>query len=322
MNGALVQFEEIKKSRMIHPEEQLGCQSWTADNLFVESYHDETLYYTTRWDALCPYIDVSESMLAAAPRPFVVYALPPDSSYGVPINDKYGLVDVTTEGFWTEPRRMRKFRELDNQYKKFVYTETVVPGKDITVDDVFEMGSDHFENYEIDDREVEGFVDYIRTLDVLILQVHDDQGTLVFTDVSVLLPKYNQVYGSFCQWNRAFKNRSPGIYACLQASRWAAKNGYRYYNLGPVDDYGYKSLFVTDFEPIYALILTDLDHPLILDPTSPIHIDFKREDINKIYRETAHHIVSVASAAAASAEAQVPTQAQVPTEAHVQASEA
>jgi hypothetical protein len=108
---------------------------------------------------------------------------------------------------------------------------------------------------------------------------------LVLTDVSVVLPKYNQLYGSFCQWNRDFKNKSPGIYACLLASRWAQRNNLRYYNLGPVGDYGYKSLFVTDLEPIYSLVLTELDDPLALDLTSPLHTDFRMSDWNRVYRE-------------------------------------
>jgi hypothetical protein len=254
----------------------VGNQSWTEDNLLVESDHNDILYYTTRWDALCPYINVSDDMLAFAPRPFVVYALPPDSPYGVPINDKYGLVDTFAEDFWSESRRERKFRELDKQYKHFTYTEEVIPGSQLTVDDMFEMGGEHFANYCIDDREVEGFVDYVRDLEVLVLRVRDTEGELVLTDVSILLPKYNQLYGSFCQWNRAHKNRSPGIYACLQACRWAAKNGLRYYNLGPVDDYGYKALFVTDFEPIYAMALIDPAHVLATDPTSPLVTDFRK----------------------------------------------
>ena len=130
-----------------------------------------------------------------------------------------------------------------------------------------------------------GFVDYVRHLDVLVIRVHDSAGALVLTDVSILLPKYSQVYGSFCQWNRAFKNRSPGIYACLLAARWAARNGYTFYNLGPVDDYAYKGLFVTHFEPIHAIALVDPGHPLIEDPTSPLHIDFKAEQLNKTLRE-------------------------------------
>jgi hypothetical protein len=233
---------------------------------------------------LCPYIDVTEDMLANAPKPLIIYALPPDGPFGVPINDRYGLVDVSQQAFWEEERRARKFKELDKLCKSFVCTEYVVPGKDLTVEDLFEMGGDHFATYYIDDREVEGFVDYIRDLDVLILQAHTPEGDLILTDVSILLPDYQQVYGSFCQWNRDYKNRSPGIYACLMACRWAAKNGYRYYNLGPVDDYGYKALFVTDFEPIYAIGLSDPDHPLALDPTSPLNTDFKPEQLNQIYR--------------------------------------
>ncbi len=286
MNGTLYQFKPsnplVSDRPLVH---EVGYQTWTDENLLVESEHNDILYYTTRWDALCPYINVSEEMLNFAPRPFVVYALPPDSPYGVPINDKYGLVDTFAETFWQEERRERKFRELDKQYKNFVYTERVVAGRDLTVEDLFEMGGEHFANYHIDDREVEGFVDYVRHLDVLVLQVHSAEGELVFTDVSILLPQYHQLYGSFCQWNRAFKNRSPGIYACLQACRWAAKNGLRYYNLGPVDDYGYKALFVTDHEPIYAMALIDSDHPLVTDPTSPLIIDFKPHQLNQIYRD-------------------------------------
>jgi hypothetical protein len=120
---------------------------------------------------------------------------------------------------------------------------------------------------------------------VLVIHVHSPEGELVLTDVSVVLPKYNQLYGSFCQWNRDFKNKSPGIYACLLASRWAQRNNLRYYNLGPVGDYGYKNLFVTDLEPIYSLVLTELDDPLALDLTSPLHTDFRMSDWNRVYRE-------------------------------------
>ena len=262
----------------------LGNQSWTAHNLCVESFHEETQYYTTRWDALCPYIDVTPEMLALAPRPFIVYALPPEGNFGVPINDNYGLVNAADENFWADPWRSRKFRELDKLFKHFHLTEKVVPGKDITVDYIHEIGADHFNSYDIHAKEIDGFVDYVSKLDVLILQVHADNGDLILTDVSILLPERNQVYGSFCQWNTEYKNRSPGIYACLLAARWTAMNGYKYYNLGPVGDYGYKSLLVTDLEPIYGIAMTDPDHPLAMDPTSPLHTDFKPLNWNQIYR--------------------------------------
>jgi hypothetical protein len=264
--------------------QSLHHQSWTAENLCVESFHEETRYYTSRWDALCPYIDVTPEMLATARKPFIVYALPPEGKYGVPINDKYGLVHAGSEAFWRDERRARKFKDLDKLNKHFTVTERLVPGKDITVEQVFELGSEHFDAYEIHAKEIEGFVDYVRDLDVLILQVHADNGDLVLTDVSMVLPERNQVYGSFCQWNTDYKNRSPGIYACLLAARWTAKNGYQYYNLGPVGDYGYKSLFVTDFEPIYALAITDPNHALALDPTSPLHTDFAPSQWNQVYR--------------------------------------
>jgi len=284
MNGSLVHLYQTQRSKRGLDVHRVGHQSWTADNLYVESYHEEIVYYTSRWDALCPYIEVNEEMIAKAPRPFVVYAIPPDSRFGVPIHDKYGMVDTASEAFWNDERRARKFREFDKQYKEFTYSEQVIPGKDLNFDDMIELGGDHFEKYWIDDREVEGFVDYVQDLDVLVLQMHAPDGTLVLTDVSIVLPKYDQLYGSFCQWNRDFKNKSPGNYACLLASRWAAKHGLRWYNLGPVDDYGYKSLFVTDYEPIYAMALVDPEHPLATDPTSPLKIDFRPEDLNRVYR--------------------------------------
>ena len=263
---------------------RVGYQTWNQDNLCVESYHEDILYYTSRWDALCPYIDVTPEMLQMAAKPFIVYAVPPESPYGVPINDKYGLVDVAAEAFWTEPRRQRKFKELEKLCKRFTVTESVVPGHTLTIEDVYEMGGVHFETYYIHPQEVAGFVDYIQNLDVLIIRAFSEEGDLVLTDVSLLLPERKQVYGSFCQWNPLYKNRSPGIFACLLASKWAAKNGYLCYNLGPVDDYGYKALFVTHFEPIFAVAMTDENHPLALDTQSPLHTDFSPDVWNLIHR--------------------------------------
>jgi len=264
--------------------DRVGHQSWTADNLCVESYHEDILYYTSRWDALCPYIDVTPKMLEMASKPFIVYAVPPESAYGMPIKDKYGLVHVLAEGFWTEPRRQRKFKELEKLCKHLSVTETVVAGSSLSIEDIYEMGGVHFETYYIHPDEVAGFVDYIQNLDVLVIRAFSEEGELVLTDVSILLPERKQVYGSFCQWNPLYKNRSPGIFACLLASKWTYNNGYHFYNLGPVDDYGYKALFVTDFEPIYAVAMTDKDHPLALDLSSPLHTDFSPEVWNKIKR--------------------------------------
>ena len=265
-------------------EMRVGYQTWNQDNLCVESYHEDILYYTSRWDALCPYIDVTPDMLNMASKPFIVYAVPRESPYGVPIKDKYGLVNVADEAFWTEPRRQRKFKELEKLCKRLRVTETVVLGQTISVDDVYEMGGVHFEAYDIHPDEVTGFIDYIQNLKVLIIRAFSEEGDLVLTDVSILLPERKQVYGSFCQWNPLYRNRSPGIFACLLVSKWAAQNGYHFYNLGPVDDYGYKALFVTDFEPIFAVAMTDEDHPLALDMTSPLHTDFTPDVWNKIDR--------------------------------------
>ncbi|MBU3554707.1 hypothetical protein [Polynucleobacter sp. UB-Piko-W3] len=263
---------------------EVGYQSWTKDNLWVLSEHENIEYFTTRWDALCPYIEVTNEMIEMAPKPFVVYAVPPKSQFGAPIKDRYGLVNALSPEFWVDERRIRKFRELDKQFRSFKVTERVVDGKEITAEYLYEIGGIHFENYWIAEQEVEGFVDYVRNLQVLIIQVIADNGDIVLSDVSIILPNENQLYGSFCQWDRKYKNRSPGIYACLLATRWAQKNGLQFYNLGPVDEYGYKDLFITDYEPIYALIVSDLDHPIVTDQTSPINIDFEKEQINQIYR--------------------------------------
>ncbi len=263
----------------------LDRQIWTPDNLWVIGEHNKVIYYTPRWDALCPYIDVNKEMLDSAPKPFLVYAVPPESAYGVPVKDSYGLANVSTPDFWKDPRRSRKFGELEKQYRKFDYSETVAWGRDLTLEDIQRMGGKHFKLYEIGDGEVAGFVDYIRDLEVVILRVYAPGGGLVLTDVSIVLPERNQIYGSFCQWDRTHKNRSPGIYACLLACKWAVRNGYQYYNLGPVGDFRYKDLFVTDLEPLYGLALTDMEHPLVLDQTSPLHVDFAPPQWNQLYRD-------------------------------------
>ncbi len=279
--------EHFADTHTPNPSQSVGYQSWNEDNLCVDSYHEDIHYYTSRWDGLCPYVDVTPEMLAMAKKPFIVYAIPPESAYGVPINDKYGLVNVADPDFWTEPRRQRKFKELEKLCRSLRVTETVIAGSALSFDDIYEMGGVHFENYYIHTDEVEGFIDYIKDLDVLVIRAFAENGDLVLTDVSVLLPERKQVYGSFCQWNPEYKKYSPGIFACLLASKWAAANGYRHYNLGPVDDYGYKALFVTEFEPIFAVAMTDPQHPLALDTTSPLHTDFTPAVWNQIHRPAA-----------------------------------
>jgi len=284
-SNSLEREEHFTDTPPLNQTLNVGYQSWNQDNLCVDSYHEDTLYYTSRWDALCPYVDVTPEMLSMAKKPFIVYAVPPESAYGVPINDKYGMVNVAAEGFWTEPRRQRKFKELEKLCRSLTVTESVVPGSSLSFEDVYEMGGVHFENYYIHTDEVEGFIDYIKNLDVLIIRAFAENGDLVLTDVSVLLPERSQVYGSFCQWNPEYKKYSPGIFACLLASKWTANNGYRLYNLGPVDDYSYKALFVTEFEPIFAVAVTDENHPLAMDKTSPLHTDFTPAVWNKIHRQ-------------------------------------
>jgi hypothetical protein len=271
----------VRKGRRVNA---VGHQTWTRGNLSVEDRHNGVAYYLPRWDALCPYIDVTEDMLAGAPRPFIVYGLPPEGPYGVAITDVYGLVDTSSSEWRDDLRRARKFRALEKHYRGFNLSETVISPGGLSVADLLTLGGGQFTLAGIDVAGVAGFVDYARTLEVLIIQVHDSAGSLVLTDVSLLLPSRNQVYGSFCQWNRVHRRMSPGIYACLLASRWAERNGFRYYNLGPVGDYDYKALFVTDYEPIYGLALTDPSHPLALDPTSPLNVDFEPWQWNQVYR--------------------------------------
>lgn len=141
-------------SKSVHT---VGYQSWHADNLWVHSEYEGISYFTTRWDALCPYIDVTDAMLEMAPKPFVVYAIPPSSRFGVPIKDRYGLVNACDPAFWNDPYRTRKFKELDKQFKNFTVTEKLIDGKDITREFLYEIGGTHFENCWIAPEEVDGF---------------------------------------------------------------------------------------------------------------------------------------------------------------------
>jgi hypothetical protein len=287
------EFDGLPKGRGFEPSPSevagrctLGRQSWTSQSLCVDSHHGDIAYFTTRWDALCPYIDVNEDLLRMARRPLLVYALPPESDWGHPIRDAYGLAAVRRHGYWTGERRARKFKELRKLHSRFLHQIDLVSGASVDFDTLSGWGGQHFARFEIDDREIEGFVDYVKDLDILVLQVHTPDGEHVLTDVSMLLPERSQVYGSFCRWNPAYSKYSPGLYACLLAAQWTFDQGYEFYNLGPVGDFPYKSLFVNQFEPIYSLALCPLDHPLILDPTSPFFTDFECRDWNRLERDT------------------------------------
>ncbi len=282
----------IRRSARVY---RVGYQTFTEKNLCVRSEHNGIPYYTTRWDALCPYIDISPELIACAKRPLIVYALPPDSQYGVPINDRYGLVDLKSQEFWGDQRRIRKFGELSKRFRQFRVETEVVPGSNLDLKAMLEMGSQHFENCEIAVDEIEGFLDYVRNLNVLIIRCNDESGEQVFVDVSILMPKYDQIYGSFCQWNESYRSRSPGIYACLAVCEWGRDNGFGYYNLGPVGDYAYKDLFVTDFQPIYAMALVPPQHALWNDPTSPLFTDFPAGTVNTLRRSSRSESLSETS---------------------------
>ena len=77
----------VESHRLIRTPTQthhVGHQSFTSANLCIKSTHNDIVYYTTRWDALCPYVDVSAELIACAKRPLIVYAVPPESPYGRP----------------------------------------------------------------------------------------------------------------------------------------------------------------------------------------------------------------------------------------------
>ena len=48
MTVSLLPFSDIKNAKLSVSPQQLGCQSWTENNLCVESYHDEIMYYMSR----------------------------------------------------------------------------------------------------------------------------------------------------------------------------------------------------------------------------------------------------------------------------------
>ena len=276
----------IPETRSISEETtyRLKHQTWTEKSLCVKSFHEDILYHTTRWDALCPYVDVSEQMLAMAEKPLLIYALPPESDWGNPIRDAYGLVNVRSRDYWEDSRRACKFKELRNKHRDLVHHVEVRDGSTISREVLLSWGRRHFERYEVTSQEIDGFIDYVQHLKVLVLRVETQTGLNVLTDVSILLPERGQVYGSFCQWNPDFSSLSPGLYACLLAAQWTLDNGYESYNLGPVGDYPYKRLFVNHVEPIYSLAICPADHPLTQDKTSPLFTDFERRDWNRLQR--------------------------------------
>ena len=264
---------------------RLGYQSWTKSNLCVDSFHGEIAYFTTRWDALCPYIAVNETMLEMAEKPLIIYALPPESPWGHPIKDAYGLVRVRESGYWEDGYRQRKFKKLRAKHSTYHHEVACMQGSNLTKRQLLAWGGEHFARYGISEKELDGFLDYVRHLELLVFEVRDSTGEKVLTDVSVIMPERGQVYGSFCQWNPAFRNDSPGLYACLLAAQWTYDQGYETYNLGPVGDYPYKHLFVNDVEPIYSLAICPPEHALMRDASSPLWADFEVEHWNRLERD-------------------------------------
>lgn len=120
---------------------QVGYQTWNQNNLCVESYHEDIFVLHLEMGCLVPLHRCHARDVANGGQAFHRLCGTPESPYGVPINDKYGLVDVAAEGFWTEPRRQRKFKELEKLCKRFTVTESVVPGHALSIQNVYEMGA-------------------------------------------------------------------------------------------------------------------------------------------------------------------------------------
>ena len=96
--------------------QELGYQSWTADNLCVESFHEETRYFTSRWDALCPYVDVNparaglaasigEAAFNSGQQGVLAVVIRGDEDTGLPFNLQNYLDRLVTSGRAVHPRR-------------------------------------------------------------------------------------------------------------------------------------------------------------------------------------------------------------------------
>jgi hypothetical protein len=113
----------------------VGYQSWNQDNLCVDSYHEDTLYYTSRWDALV--LSRCTQSAGDGQKPFIVYAVPPESSYGVPSMTNMGWPMSRLKAFGQSPddKEIQRIRKL---CRSLNVTESVVPGSSLSYDDVYE----------------------------------------------------------------------------------------------------------------------------------------------------------------------------------------
>ena len=148
MSGVLNFSEKMASIKAARGTQEVGHQSWNSRNLYVKSYHNDILYYTTRRDALCPYIEVTEETLERAPKPFIAYAMPPDSVYGVPINDHYGFVGVTSEEDIDDDLVLAGLEVLDDQQR------LVLPGQQHVTDPALDEGHGRGAGPGVEDRDV------------------------------------------------------------------------------------------------------------------------------------------------------------------------
>jgi hypothetical protein len=244
----------------------------------AEEYDGATYYYTPD-DAFCPYLNPTREVFDRAPQPFFMFNIVEESPFGV---EMVGGRNVIVRPHEWSPEQTKEVRRLDRLFQSAQKTTRVVPGHEMTVEELRRLGGAHFERYGFHAEDLEAFQRYAHQRELLVVEVLID-GEPVFVDVSVTVPEKNEVCGVFCDWSRKFQRLSPGIYACVVAAREIEERWGARYNVG--HEYRYKRKIATAFEKTYGVALVPEGHALLAMPseTNPVN-SFRREDLNQVMR--------------------------------------
>jgi NADPH:quinone reductase-like Zn-dependent oxidoreductase len=117
-------------------------------------------------------------MLEMAEKPLIVYALPPESPWGHPIRDAYGLVRVRESGYWEDGYRQRKFKKLRAKHRAYHHEVACMQGSKLTKQQLLAWGGEHFARYGISEKELDGFLDYVRHLEFIASRITAVNGTI------------------------------------------------------------------------------------------------------------------------------------------------
>jgi hypothetical protein len=80
---------------------------------------------------------------------------------------------VRESGYWEDGYRQRKFKKLRAKHSTYHHEVACMQGSNLTKRQLLAWGGEHFARYGISEKELDGFLDYVRHLELLVFEVRD-----------------------------------------------------------------------------------------------------------------------------------------------------